>query len=285
MTVILALEHLYDGVVAQMAADAAAQEPPATPVPQPLGWRAPARNDHGPRIVWVPGDDASGALGEVAGAKYPGRDPRSLATLHELVTVYLEGVDTSAPEDERAQYKVARLLFDAWFRAAHLVAHGTFAIRSVGWVTGKKERRRGATIRVLLSVEAMVPDAPLTLAPVDTRAAIDVEELGVGETMTTPLGVLAATTGPIDLEGEQHVDYVALGAGDRVLVKDQSDASENGLYVVAADAWERTGDVLEHGLVVHAYGGAANARADFLLTTPDPIDVGTTAITFVRITA
>lgn len=284
MTVILALEHLYDGVVAQMAADAAAQEPPATPVPQPFGWRSPARNDHGPRIVWVPGDDTSGAIGDVAGAKYPGRNPRPLATLHELFTVYLEGVDTSAPENERAQYKVARLLFDAWYRAAHLVAHGTFQIRSVGWLTGKKERRRGATIRVLVSVEAMVADAPLTLAPVDTRAAIDVEELDESETMTTPITVLAATTGPIDLEGEQLVDG-ALATGARVLVKDQADASENGLYVVAAGAWERTGGPLEHGLVVHAYVGETNARADFLLTTPDPIEVGTTEITFVRITA
>lgn len=54
--------------------------------------------------------------------------------------------------------------------------------------------------------------------------------------------VRAATVADITLSGTQTVDTVALIAGDRVLVKNQADASENGLYVVAAGAWARAAD-------------------------------------------
>lgn len=183
MAVILALPRLYDAVVARMDADAAAAGD--DPVPQDFGWRAPDRRRGTHRIAWVPGEDQSGALGDLAAARHPGQNPRPLATLTELFTVYLEAVDKDEPENERKQYQATRELFDAWYRAVYLAAHGTFAIRSANWVIETKVRRRGACIRVVGSTEAMVPDAPLDTAPVDTEAEIAVEELGVTETMTT----------------------------------------------------------------------------------------------------
>ncbi len=54
--------------------------------------------------------------------------------------------------------------------------------------------------------------------------------------------VLAATTANITLSGTQTVDGVALTAGNRVLVKDQTTTSQNGIYVVAAGAWTRALD-------------------------------------------
>lgn len=51
--------------------------------------------------------------------------------------------------------------------------------------------------------------------------------------------VLVATTGNITLSGTQTIDTIAVVAGDRVLVKDQSTASQNGIYTVAAGAWSR----------------------------------------------
>lgn len=183
MTTDLALPLLYDAVRTRMDADTLALDPEATPVPQPFGWREPAKRTGTMRIVWIPGDDESGDLGEFGAARNPGRNPRSLATLRELFTVYIEAVDPSAPESELAQYTATRLLFDAWLRAVHLAAHGTFTIESTGWVIEKATRRYGATLRVLGSIEAMVPDAPLAVAPVDTRALIDVEELDVTEQM------------------------------------------------------------------------------------------------------
>lgn len=170
----LALDHLYDAVVARFIADAGAATPPTTAPTQPFGWRAPAqRPETLPRICWVPGDDQSGELGELGAARQPGRNPRPLATLGELVTVYVEAVDTTDPENERAQYRAARHLFDAWWRAVYLAARGTVRVRSTRWQQHDRAvRRYGATIRVLLELQAMVADAPYAEAPVDTDATV-----------------------------------------------------------------------------------------------------------------
>ena len=54
--------------------------------------------------------------------------------------------------------------------------------------------------------------------------------------------VKAATTANITLNAPQTIDGVALVAGDRVLVKNQTTPSGNGIYVVAAGAWTRALD-------------------------------------------
>lgn len=54
--------------------------------------------------------------------------------------------------------------------------------------------------------------------------------------------VRLATTANIALTGIQTLDGVLGVAGDRILVKDQTDASENGIYVMAAGAWARAAD-------------------------------------------
>ena len=55
--------------------------------------------------------------------------------------------------------------------------------------------------------------------------------------------VRAATTGNITLSAAQTIDGISIIAGDRVLVKSQTDARENGIYVCAAGSWARAGDM------------------------------------------
>ena len=52
----------------------------------------------------------------------------------------------------------------------------------------------------------------------------------------------AVSNANLTLSGEQTVNTVACVAGDRVLVKDQTTASENGIWVVETSAWQRSGD-------------------------------------------
>lgn len=54
--------------------------------------------------------------------------------------------------------------------------------------------------------------------------------------------VRVATTASITLSGLQTIDGVALAAGDRVLVKNQTYEQKNGIYVAAAGAWSRAKD-------------------------------------------
>lgn len=54
--------------------------------------------------------------------------------------------------------------------------------------------------------------------------------------------VKCATTANITLSGTQTIDGVAVAAGDRVLVKDQTTASQNGIYIASATAWSRAAD-------------------------------------------
>lgn len=99
--------------------------------------------------------------------------------------------------------------------------------------------------------------------------------------------VRAASIANMTLTGEQSVDGVALVAGDRILVKNQTTASENGIYSVSATAWSRTADADENaevtsGLFTFIEEGNTNANSGWMLTTNDPITVGTTALTFVQ---
>jgi hypothetical protein len=55
--------------------------------------------------------------------------------------------------------------------------------------------------------------------------------------------VRAATTSDIVLSGEQTVDGIALVTGDRVLVKNQSAAQSNGIYIVDVASWTRALDL------------------------------------------
>jgi len=281
MAVILALPQLFDAVNLRFTTEMGGSAPP-----QSFGWREPAKRTGKLRIVWVPGDGDE--VGELRGASDPGRDPRPLATLDELFTVYLEAGDATAPETERAQYIAARLLFDAWYRAVYLAARGRFGIKSVTWVDGKNERRYGATIRVVGTIEAMVPDAATGETLAGTRADISTSELSVTEHTLSGMTARIATTAAIVLTGLQVIDGVQLVDGDRVLVKDQMDGSFNGVYAAAAGAWARTTDAdtsgeVPSGLLVFVGAGAVNGNAEFILTTPGPIVLGTTLLTFARV--
>lgn len=101
--------------------------------------------------------------------------------------------------------------------------------------------------------------------------------------------VRAATTANINLVGLQVVDGVSLNAGDRVLVKDQTAAKDNGPYVVAVGAWVRAKDAdnstkVTPNLTVAVEVGATQADTIWQLVTDGQIVVGTTALTFKNIT-
>lgn len=96
---------------------------------------------------------------------------------------------------------------------------------------------------------------------------------------------VATTANLAALSGLLTVDGVVLVAGNRVLVKDQTTGSQNGIYVVAAGAWSRAADFDENsevtaGAVVPVTEGSSQADTLWMLTTDDPITVGVTSLSF-----
>lgn len=105
------------------------------------------------------------------------------------------------------------------------------------------------------------------------------------ETSNAKLTCIAATTANITLSGTQTIDGIALVVGNRVLVKDQTSGEDNGLYVVQSGAWTRTRDAdsstkVTSGMRLYVESGTINGQNNFILTTLDPITLGTTALTF-----
>ena len=92
----------------------------------------------------------------------------------------------------------------------------------------------------------------------------------------------AATTADITLSAPQTIDGVAVIAGERVLVKNQTDPTENGIYVAAAGAWVRSIDADVGAELVGAYifiqEGTINANTSWAQISPAPITIGTTPI-------
>jgi len=104
---------------------------------------------------------------------------------------------------------------------------------------------------------------------------------------TIKLSVEAATTANIALSGAQTIDGIALSAGQRCLVKNQSSGQENGIWTVAAGSWTRSTDYntnakAEHGLIVFVQGGTVNGNKFFKVDQSKPT-IGTTPLTFTEV--
>ena len=96
----------------------------------------------------------------------------------------------------------------------------------------------------------------------------------------------AATTVPIDLttNGLAAVDGVTLAEGDRVLVKNQANQADNGIYLASIGPWVRASDAdataeLRAGSYVFITNGTTNGGQGFALLN-DAVQVGTTDLGF-----
>lgn len=94
-----------------------------------------------------------------------------------------------------------------------------------------------------------------------------------------------ATTANITLSGLQTIDGVTVAANDRVLVKDQTDATENGIWRAQSGAWTRaldfngTRDVVG-GTQVSVNSGAVNENSYWRVDGNGVVEVGTDNIAF-----
>jgi hypothetical protein len=134
-----------------------------------------------------------------------------------------------------------------------------------------------------------------------TSASAARTALGVDDAISAAIAGLswkqrcrAATTAAVtlasDLENGDAIDGVTLATGDRILVKNQASATENGIYVVAASGAPTRATDADSGaeLVnasVYVSEGTANADTQWTCTTNATITVGATNIAFAQFTS
>jgi len=134
---------------------------------------------------------------------------------------------------------------------------------------------------VILATRSYVDDSVITItAQVMTAVTVELNKRDHKDS------VRAATTANLAaLSGLLTVDGVQLVAGDRVLVKDQTATTANGIYVAAAGAWARSADAnsganLTPGAVVPVEAGTVNADTLWMVKTDTAIIMGAIGIEF-----
>ena len=132
---------------------------------------------------------------------------------------------------------------------------------------------------------------PTDSAHIATKGYVDAARQG----LDVKQSVRVATVSPInlasDLEAGDTVDGVTLVAGDRVLVKNQSTASENGIYVaVASGAASRSSDAngtadtgeIKPGTFTFVEEGTTNSDKGFVVSTNGTITIDVTSIVWAQ---
>jgi hypothetical protein len=112
---------------------------------------------------------------------------------------------------------------------------------------------------------------PVSTTDAANKGYVDDRAAGLDPKESVRLATTAALTLSTGVENGDTVDGVALSTGDRVLVKDQGTAAENGIYIVAASgAPARAGDFdsaseITAGAFFFVEEGTANSSRGYVL--------------------
>lgn len=110
------------------------------------------------RVVVVPGDD-TGKAGAFVPPRLVGMRPRTVAQWNEVASVHVWGRDATAPNDERAHYRVVRDLLEQVVRGLRKTAPGTYLLSDPTWTAEPVELVFGAELVVRVTVEGRLSDA------------------------------------------------------------------------------------------------------------------------------
>ena len=132
---------------------------------------------------------------------------------------------------------------------------------------------------------------PTDSAHIATKGYVDSARQGLDVKQSVRVASTANVAIATALEAGDVIDGVTLVAGDRVLLKNQTTASENGIYVaVASGAASRSTDAngtadtgeLKSGTFAFVEEGTVNFDSGFVISTDGTITVGTTGITWTQ---
>ena len=160
---------------------------------------------------------------------------------------------------------------------------GNTSLTNSSLTVGTTNIALGATSLTLGGLTTVtVTQDPVSALQLTTKQYVD----AVAQGLDPKASCVAATTVNITLSGTQTIDGVALIAGDRCLVKNQTTTADNGIYVVAASTWTRATDMDTWAEVPGAFTfieqGTTQADTGWVCTSNAGGTIGVTAITFVQ---
>ncbi len=119
-----------------------------------------------------------------------------------------------------------------------------------------------------------------------TKAYVDATAQGLDVKASVKVATVASGALATAFANGQTVDGYVLQTGDRILIKNQSTGSENGIYTVNASGTPTratdadTNGKVSPGLFTFVEQGSTNADSGWILTNDGAITVGTTALVF-----
>jgi hypothetical protein len=255
--------ELRNGVIQVLAT------PPASPVTGQIYYNSDI-ND-GAVGLMVYNGTAWESVGSIDGLS--GTAPIQVSVSGGVATISISAADGSNPGSmSSAHYNLVQNATDA-NTASTLVKRDSSGNFSAGTISATS-----------VSISGSVTNA----TDAATKAYVD----GVASGLDVKASVRVATTANVDLstalENGDTLDGITLATGDRVLVKNQSTGSQNGIYVVqASGAAVRATDAdssaeVTPGLFAFVEEGTTNGNTGWVLTTDAAITLGTTALTFTQ---
>lgn len=224
-----------------------------------------------------------------------GTDPTPSATQTSLINEWRRAplnqlkVDDNDPSIIVAEQVIPADIGGKWIREISLIDEDgdTVAVANCA-PTYKPLLSQGSGRTQVVRMSLVVSSAANVQLKIDPSVVLATREWVTEELARQDFkhSVLVATTAGINLTGLQTIDGVALTAGARVLVKNQTAAKENGIYtVVSGGPWARAVDANSNakvtpGLLVLVEKGTANSDSAWQLVTDAPISLGVTALTF-----
>ncbi|MDK4198636.1 phage tail protein [Pseudomonas sp. HR1] len=215
---------------------------------------------------------------------------------------YRAGLNTLAVDPSNTSQIIAELVIPEatggnWIREMGLIdADGNLIAVANTPPSYKPQLAEGSGRTQVLRMVLIVSSASAVELKIDpsvvlaTRQYVDDAITVAVNRLDNKQSVRVATTANLPLTGTPTVDGIALAVGDRILVKNQDTASQNGLYLVAAGTWNRALDAdasseVTPGLTVYVEQGASQGDTIWKLITDAPITLGNTALAFADITS
>jgi hypothetical protein len=136
--------------------------------------------------------------------------------------------------------------------------------------------------------QVRVATTPSDANDIASKSYVDSTASGLDVKTSVRAATTAAGTLASSFANSQQIDGVTLATGDRILIKDQADGSENGIYTVnASGAPTRATDAdadaeVTSGMFTFVEEGTSNGDQGFVLSTNGSITVGSTSLSFTQ---